>query len=294
MGHGSYSNSNRLVRATSMGYFDKPREEIFTQTQINNAMNPHGIKIRESRDSDDHPQSLGIILALDETGSMGTVPHYLVKDGLPNIMDKIIKSGIPDPQVLFLGIGDHTCDSSPLQVGQFESNDELLDKWLTDVYLEGHGGGNEGESYMLAWYFAAFHTAMDCWEKRKQKGFLFTIGDEPCLNNINGGYLKRLMGTDQSQDFNSQELYEKARETFNVYHINIKETSSGSRPLVYDHWKQRLSDNLLVAENHEDVASFISNKILEVLAVPMNGAQVQDQVGQTNPTEENTPEEDML
>ena len=85
---------------------------------------------------------------------MGHVPHALVQDGLPHIMETILKKGVEDPQVLFLAIGDHTCDEAPLQVGQFESSDELLDRWLTDVYLEGHGGGNDGESYMLAWYFA--------------------------------------------------------------------------------------------------------------------------------------------
>ena len=50
------------------------------------------------------------ILALDVTGSMGSIPHYLVKDGLPNIMDGLIKKGIADPQVLFMGIGDHECE----------------------------------------------------------------------------------------------------------------------------------------------------------------------------------------
>ena len=69
-------------------------------------------------------------------------------------MDKIIQSGIKDPQVLFLAIGDHECDTSPLQVGQFESSDELLEHWLTHVWLEGGGGGNRGESYALAWHFA--------------------------------------------------------------------------------------------------------------------------------------------
>ena len=57
------------------------------------------------------------------------------------------------------------CDSAPLQVGQFESSDELLDKWLTNIYFEAGGGGNGGESYALAWYFAALKTATDSMEK---------------------------------------------------------------------------------------------------------------------------------
>lgn len=286
MGHGNYSYTDRLTRATSLGYYDKPREEIFTQQEINNDMNPYGIKIRESRDSDDHPQSLGIIIALDETGSMGSVPHHLVQDGLPNIMNRIFQAGIPDPQILFLGIGDHRVDRSPLQVGQFESNDELLDKWLTNVYLEGNGGGNNGESYMLAWYFAAFHTAMDCWEKRQQKGFLFTIGDEPCHDRIGGEYLKRLMGTGEIKDFESSDLLVKAMETFYVYHINISETSEGSRKFVYDHWKERLHDNLLIAENHDNIPKMIADTIVDVLGNPI--------LKQEDPTEENISDDEEM
>src|ERR1700690_3760507 len=136
MGSGGYSTSDRTLRAASMGFHTKPTSEIFKEKTINTAMNPSGVKIRESRDSKEHPNSLAIILALDVTGSMGSIPHHLVKDGLPSVMEDIIKAGIKDPQVLFLGIGDHECDNFPLQVSQFESSDELLDKWLTTIYLE--------------------------------------------------------------------------------------------------------------------------------------------------------------
>ncbi|GAG60058.1 unnamed protein product [marine sediment metagenome] len=128
MGGGIYSSTSRSVRALKSGYDFKSTQEIFTERQINNAMSPYGVGIRESKDSVEHPESLAIVLALDETGSMGSIPHYLVKEGLPKIMENIInKNNIRDPQILFLGIGDHECDDSPLQVGQFESNDELLD-----------------------------------------------------------------------------------------------------------------------------------------------------------------------
>ena len=140
MGGGTYSSTVRDIRATNTGYYTLSPTEIFKSKSVNSAMNPNGVAIRESRDSTEHPNSLAIILALDVTGSMGSVPHFLVKQGLPSIMDGIIKSGINDPQLLFLGIGDHECDTAPLQVGQFESSDELLDKWLTDIYLESGGG----------------------------------------------------------------------------------------------------------------------------------------------------------
>ena len=166
MGGGTYSSSARFMSGRSDFYASASPQEIFKQKTVNSAMNPFDVKIRESRDSKEHPNSLAIVLALDVTGSMGSIPHFLVKEGLPDIMESVIKTGIKDPQILFVGIGDHECDAAPLQVGQFESSDELLDHWLTKLYLEGGGGGNDGESYLLAWYFAGYRTAIDCFEKR--------------------------------------------------------------------------------------------------------------------------------
>jgi hypothetical protein len=245
------------------GYAYKGISETFTNRQINNAMNPYGITVRESRDSEDHPNSLAIIVGLDETGSMGTVPHYLVKDGLPNLIDKIIKGGIADPQVLFMGIGDHECDNAPLQVGQFESSDDLMDKWLTDLYLEGRGGGNAGESYLLAWYFAAYHTATDCFEKRGKRGYCITIGDEPTLTEVPSTYLKKLMGPGQYESYSALDLLTKAREKYHVFHLNIGETSSGGRQSVKDGWRQLLADNFINVQSKTQVAEIIANIILE-------------------------------
>lgn len=244
------------------GYFHRSGHEVFDQRQINNAMNPFGVRVRESRDSAEHPNSVAIILGLDETGSMGTVPHYLVKEGLPMIMERIIKGGVLDPQVLFLGIGDHECDSAPLQVGQFESSDELLDKWLTDLYLEGRGGGNVGESYLLAWYFAAFHTAIDCFEKRGRKGHLITIGDEPVLPVVPGHFLHKLMGPGQYEDYTALDLISRASEKYHVFHINVLETNSGHRQMVVDGWKQLLADNLRLAPRREDVSGIVADIVL--------------------------------
>jgi len=264
MGSGLYSSDLRHVRAMACGYGTKSATEIFTQKTINSSMNPCGIEVREARDSEEHPNSVPIILALDVTGSMGSVPHHLVKEGLPKIMDAIIQAGIEDPQLLFMGIGDHECDSFPLQVGQFESSDELLDKWLTDVFLEGGGGGNKGESYQLAWYFAALHTAIDSMEKRNKKGFLFTVGDEPVLEFVSKSVLKDIMGDGQYSDYNSAELLDEARKNYHVYHINICQTSSGRRDWVQDGWKQIMGDNLILAEKQEDVSKIIPRIVNDI------------------------------
>lgn len=147
MGGSFYSSDSRSLRAKTLGYTTKSADEIFLQNRrarIHESMMPQKALLREARDSENHPNSVPIVFALDVTGSMGHIPHYLVKEGLPNLMGSMIQRGVLDPQVLFLPIGDHECDHYPLQVGQFESGDEELDIWLTRTFIEGGGGGNAG------------------------------------------------------------------------------------------------------------------------------------------------------
>lgn len=275
MGYGKYSLEDRTTRANTLGYATKSAQEIFVERNINKEMNPNGVSIRESRDSDEHPESVSIIIGLDVTGSMGRVPHHLVKEGLPHMMSDIMDKGINDPQILFLAIGDHKYDKAPLQVGQYESSDELMDKWLTSVYLEGGGGGNHGESYFLAWYFAAYHTSIDCFEKRNKKGYLITIGDEPYHKTISSKQLKDIMGNKPNpiDPFNEEEwdddevndtitaksLFEKAKEKYDIYHIHIHQTKEGKKESTVEEWYELLGDNLFVADNKEDVPGIISN-----------------------------------
>ena len=75
MGGGSYSYARD--KAVKINYSSYSREEVFSQKHISNEMNISG-KIRECRDSEEHPETLPIIIALDVTGSMGTVPHKLI------------------------------------------------------------------------------------------------------------------------------------------------------------------------------------------------------------------------
>lgn len=258
MGGGSYSQASRATRAQAQGYDHKPASELF-ERRLNEGLNPHGLIVRESRDSVEHPKSLAIAFALDETGSMGYIPEFLVREGLPQIMGKIIEHGIPDPQVMFIGIGDHKTDKAPLQVSQFESSDEMLDHWLTKLYLEGNGGGNNGESYSLAHYIAGYHTSIDCFEKRGQKGFLFTIGDDKPHPSYPADTFKRLMGASEATNRTSDELLAKARETYNVYHIHVgdHEASSG----VHNYWREKLGEKFIIVRDPANLAA----KIVEIV-----------------------------
>lgn len=262
MGHGSYSHVSRSLRAVSSGYHTKSTNEVFKQRRVHADMDPKGVLIRESRDSVDHPESVPVIIALDVTGSMGMIPHDFIKDGLPTLVSRLIQAGIADPAIMFLAIGDHTCDSAPLQVSQFESSDELLDKWLESVYIERGGGGNNGESYTLAHYFAANHTVHDHMEKRGKKGYLFTIGDEPTLDEINPRDLSELMGGGEFSSTKAKNLIDKAKELYHVFHLHLKQGSNGTRQEVIDGWKDLLGQDCIIVNDFREIPNVISDTIM--------------------------------
>lgn len=301
MGGGAYSFVSRSNTAKKMDYtsvtaatLDRTFEQNKKRT-IHKTLDPKGVNVRESRDSDDHPNSLAIIIGLDVTGSMGEIPALLVRDGIPRIIQRIFERGIADPQVAFVGIGDHEVDRFPLQIGQFESSDQLLDESLTNAYIEGGGGGNAGESYLLSWYHAAFHTSIDCFEKRGQKGILITIGDEPCLSQIPGSKLAALYGLQSEKDYTAAELLALAAEKYDVYHLNMP-TFSGSKKSTLDYWRQLLGANFVETQSYEQVPEIIG----DLVSKSYNGDRVEvetdlNQVsGSETPSENSTDDPVML
>lgn len=202
MGYGAYSYEAHAALTTARA--GQSTQQVFSQTTVHPSMNPLGVKARESRDSDEHPRSLSIVFALDVSGSMGTIPALLAQKELPGFMKALTECKIESPQVLFMAFTDHECDGRPLQVGQFETTAELMDQWLTRCSLAGGGepvpsyAGNTQkyfESYDLALHFAARHTAIDCWQKRKKKGYLFVTGDEPPYEQMRSEVVQHVLGT---------------------------------------------------------------------------------------------------
>jgi len=263
MGSGRFTYAAYQSIKVSKSYDTKSREQIFSSRELDPDMDPRKVIKRESRDSDEHPNSVSIVIGLDVTGSMGMVPEAMVKESLPELVGSIIDAGIPDPQVLFLGIGDFIYDRAPLQIGQFESSAELLDKWLTRVWLEGGGGGNNCESYNLAWLVGARHTSIDCWEKRKQKGFIFTIGDEPVNKEIPADIISRLTTGKEPKTISSADLYKETSERFNIYHFHIVHDQSSATEGRMEGWKELLGQNFIIVDDHKKIAKMIAQIIID-------------------------------
>lgn len=266
MGYTSWSSDAYSHLKTS--YSGKSADQIFS-FGMNPTMDPNGLVFRESRDSDAHPNSIAIAVFLDVTGSMGQIPEMLIRHKLGSLMDTLLAHGVEDPQVMFSAIGDHVTDRAPLQIGQFESGTDELNDCLSKVYIEGGGGGQNMESYLLAWLVAGRHTSIDCFEKRGNKGFLFTIGDEKSWDSVDATRLKDLMGYAQTDPITDAQVLAQAQRMYHVFHIHINETGYKDNPDIIGYWKKLLGERALILDKHMAVAELIASTVAVI-----NGANL--------------------
>lgn len=249
----SYVTSTRGITTDSITASSV--NQFYTSRSIDPALNPNGVKFRECCDSEEHPNTIPIILALDVTGSMGSACAAVARQ-----LDKIITglyADVKDVEFMVMGIGDFAYDDAPLQVSQFESDVRICDQ-LGKIWFERGGGGNSFESYTAAWYFALNHTKLDCWNRGK-KGIIITLGDEPLNPYLPGREFKRIFGYD-GQDVDTVELYKQVTEKFDVYHIIITDPeSSGWRYLDMDKksWGKLLDGQHLFAKNSNELPEVI-------------------------------------
>ena len=286
MGYGNYSFAAHTALAASRAH--QSRSEVFRQTSCHPLMDPKGLKVRESRDSADHPDALGVMFALDVTGSMGDIPHLLAKEELPKFMKLLTDCGVADPQVLFMAVGDATSDRAALQVGQFETTAELMDQWLTWSFLEGGGGGGGHESYELAFYVAAQHTDTDNWTKRKKKGYFFMTGDELPYPAVSRHQVEALLGEKLDEDIPIEEVIAAAAET---YHLFFLIPDPGRALNVGARWRDLLGDHVIRMESPRDTCLVAASIVglteklvpdLDALAgVLANSGTHRDHVGST-------------
>jgi hypothetical protein len=250
-------------------------KQIYKSTHIQDSLNPYGVKYRESCHSDDNPKSTAVIVGLDVTGSMGYLSEEIAKGALNTFINEMYdKKPITDPHIMIAAIGDAFSDYAPLQVTQFEADIRLAEQ-LTNIYFEGHGGGNDGESYLALWYFAARHTKIDCFDKDGRKGFLFTIGDEPNHKKLTKTQIKQIFGDDVERDLTAEELLTEVSRQYEVFHLcvgNYRGYDSLNR------WKKLLTERAMevtdgskIPEIMESTMEVLGGKDVDTVASQWNG-----------------------
>lgn len=233
--------------------------------------NKAGKITRESFDSDVHPDSVPVAVVFDVTGSMASIPRVFVEK-LGKLMAILVKKGyLAHPHVLFGAVGDATCDSVPLQVGQYEGGNEM-DEALTSIYLEGGGGGHNTESYELAAYFLARKSDLDSVKKRGKKGYCFLMGDELPYPVVNRHQVEKFIGDSleanirfsardpRPSDANGDILAE-LEEKFEVFWILPGGTNHWDDPHVIEPLKTIFGQNLLKLPDARDVCELIATTI---------------------------------
>lgn len=195
--------------------------------------------VRESCDSDEHPDSTPVIIGLDATGSMDHIVTTAAK-GVGKTMTEIItRECVPHPQILFSAIDDYiSCGERCIQVTQFESDIRIAEQ-MYELSFIGRGGGNNWESYMDLWYFAAYHTKCDA-IKKGRKGVIITIGDDGVQPSLSASEIKAVFGdTIEGSKVDTKELYSRLKRDWEIFHISCREGAS------YDDRVKREWDDML-------------------------------------------------
>lgn len=217
-----------------------------------------GKNIRECRDNVDHPNAVAVSVAFDSTGSMSQTPK-VVQEKLGELFGMIIRKGyLADPALQIASYGDAKTDRIPLQISQFEAADDKVLDNLSSLVLEGGGGGNGGESGALAWYYLAYHTATDAWEKRHKRSYAFVIADE-VAHTPTAAEIKNLIGDGEpAGPLDLPSLAKAVQEKWEVFILLIDNYSAeiqGSKKFYSNLFGEK---NVLVVENDASIAETIA------------------------------------
>lgn len=238
---------------------DYHAQDMFKQRRIAPELDPRK-KMRECCDSEEHPNTRPVILALDVTGSMGGAAVEVAKK--LNVVMTGLYEKVADVEFLVMGIGDLAYDDAPIQASQFESDIRIAEQ-LDKIYFEGGGGENSYESYTAAWYFGVRHTKLDCWNRGK-KGIIITMGDEPLNPYLPKNSLSNATGDNLQGDVETKDLYEEASRKFDIYHLAVNDSQTSFR---YYESEIKESFGRLLDKNHLRTVSMdnIANAIVDIV-----------------------------
>ena len=221
MGRGSYRASDWTKLKQSRGITNSSSANtIFTTTKAKEQYLPKFINMRESRDSEDSPNSTPVILGFDVTGSMGYLAEEIAKNALNETVTQIYaKNPVTNPHIMCAAFVEAE-DPDGLQVTQFEADIRVVEQLLD---LRVGFGGNWYSYDSLLWYFAAKHTSIDSFEKRGKKGILIGIGDEIADNQdrhiLSKKEIEDMFGDKVDKDITLAQAYAMASEKYEIIHI---------------------------------------------------------------------------
>ena len=253
-GGGSYYDRDTTdgYATTSRGY-SKDAEKNLSQTSMDQGLQPKGRTLVSKAKSP-------VIYAFDVTGSMGTLPK-VIYDKMPLIAGQIVENRyLEDPEVSLAAIGDVRCDQAPIQVCDF-SIIKKLDDWLKRIWLEGNGGGNQGESYEFMAYFYARY----CETPNAETPFLLITGDEPMRASLSKSELEQRFGG-KHEAIDTKDVFDEVRKKFNgnVFGIFCTHGGSGDSGALAS-WQKAFGKERVVLLNDDKAVADVTLGIFAIM-----------------------------
>lgn len=253
----AYTKGTRGMDSVTYAASTLNTQEVYKARALDKELNPKNV-MRECCDTEEHPRTLPVILALDVTGSMGMAATEVAKKLGVIMGDLYDDKDIPDVEFCVMAIGDLYCDRAPIQISQFESDIRIAEQ-LDKVWFEGGGGGNKWESYTAAWYMGVNHCKLDCW-KRGKRGIIITLGDEQLNPYLQAPMLAKYVGDENQEDIETGNLYKEASEKYEIHHISVNDRHSSyfrnnRENRVDNSWKGLLGQNYHVCTIDELAAT---------------------------------------
>jgi hypothetical protein len=110
-------------------------------------------------------------------------------------------------------------------------------------------------------YFMARHTAIDCYEKRGRRGYLFVIGDEIPYRRVKRKEVAAHIGDGLQNDIPVEQLIAELEKTYDVYYVLPKMTQHWDNEEVHRHWVKLLGQNVLRLEDPAGICELIASTI---------------------------------
>lgn len=214
----SYSAYNSSVGKSYDVTTNRVVGQVFHQSHLDKNLDPRNFLIRECVNTEEHPNTIPIIIGLDVTGSMGSSCKETA-EALGVIMENLYKK-YKDIEFCIMGIGDLAYDHAPVQMSQFESDVRIAES-IDKIFMEHGGGGNSFESYTVAWYMGLRRTSLDAITKQGRKGIIITMGDEELNPYLPVSQLNEKVNATEQSDIKTKDLYKEASEKFDIFHIAV-------------------------------------------------------------------------
>lgn len=118
------------------------------------------------------------------------------------------------------------------------------------MIIPSRGGHNMTESYDLAFYAAARHTRLECFDKNGEKGFFFLIGDEyptdeylsPSTYSIAPQKVADVFGDSIQAPVSMLDIVKEVHAKYHVFVIRPGDTAAGGRKDISTAWADLLGE----------------------------------------------------